>query len=434
MSTPLLGLLLLGLTMFGLPAGAAPTQNLQVTPFKVNLSDRVPHMLDLIRNTQLPSSEFVAARSSTSDSTNDTLSTGISLQTLKSLKQKWTTGFNWDKEQASINKLHHFTVKIEGIDVHFVHEVSGNPDAIPIILLHGWPGTFLELVPLIDLLAPKSQPKGKTTNTTFNVVIPSLPGFGFSSSPPTKVWEARDTARVFNKLMTQALGYERYAVHGTDWGSDVGYSMYDQFNTTVRALHLNFLPFAPPTPADIAARNITLSAGESVTEQRDTDWETSGNAYFSEHFLLTNAQQPNTIGLALYDNPVGQLAWIGEKFIVWSDPRRGTGPSLLTNHEILREVSIYYLTRSFLSSGYIYAQNADGFKSTDYSNAKARTDAPLLYTTFKYNIAFWPKEYIAAVGNLVSYKFQDFGGHFPGLDNPAGLADDLRDIGKYWSY
>ncbi|TGJ85206.1 hypothetical protein E0Z10_g3538 [Xylaria hypoxylon] len=378
-------------------------------------------MLDLIQNTQLPSSEFVAAR----ESTNDTLSTGISLQTLKDLQKEWITGFEWDEEQAAINKFHHFTVNIEGIDVHFVHAVSGNPDAIPIILLHGWPGSFLEMTPLIDLLAPK----GKTTNTTFDLVIPSVPGFGFSSSPPTKDWTTQDSGRVFNKLMTQALGYKRYAVHGTDWGSGIGYSMYDQFNTTVRATHLTFLPFGPPTPADIAARNVTLSPGEVIAEQRNADWESGGNGYFLEH-----ATKPNTIGFALYDNPVGQLAWIGEKYIIWSDPRQGTGPSILTHKEILREVSLYYLTRSFVSSVYIYAQNRAGFTQTDYSDVKARTDAPLLYTTFKYNVGFWPKDFVAAVGNLVSYKFRDFGGHFAGLDNPVGLADDIRDIGKYWVY
>ncbi|KAI1146801.1 Alpha/Beta hydrolase protein [Nemania diffusa] len=425
MSTPLLSLLLSGFTLFGVPANAAPTQKFQVKSFEIDLSERVPHMLDSVRNTQLPSSEYVAAL----ESTNGTLSTGISLQTLTDLKEQWIANFNWDEEQASINTLHHFTVNIEGIDVHFVHEVSGRPDAIPIILLHGWPGTFLELTPLIDLLAPKSQQAGKIANTTFDVVIPSLPGFGFSSSPPSKVWDAHDSARVFNTLMTQVLGYERYAVHGTDWGSDIGYSMYDEFNTTARALHLNFLPFAPPTPADIAASNITLLAGELVSEQRNVDWEAAGTGYFIEQ-----STKPNTIGLALYDNPVGQLAWIGEKFIIWSDPRQGTGPSILTHHEILREVSIYYLTRSFVSSVYIYAQNPGGFRQTDYSNVKARTDAPLLYTTFKYNIGFWPKEYVAAVGNLVAYKFREFGGHFPGLDNPAGLADDIRDIGKYWTY
>ncbi|KAI1118290.1 alpha/beta-hydrolase [Nemania sp. NC0429] len=424
MSTSLSSLLVSGMALFGVPAGAA-IQNLQVKPFEIDLSQGVPHMLDLIRNTRLPSSDYVAA----TESTNDTVSTGMPLHTLKDLRNKWVSDFNWDKEQASINKLSHFTVKIEGIDVHFVHEVSGSPSAIPIILLHGWPGTFLEMVPLIDLLVPKSQPKGKSANVTFDVVIPSLPGFGFSSDPPTKGWQVKDTARVFNKLMTQALGYQHYAVHGSDWGSAVAYSQYEQFNTTVRAAHLNFLPFNPPTEEDIAAKNVTLSPREEDAARRGTEWQTGGNGYF-----LEQTTKPNDIGLALYDSPVGQLVWIGQKFIIWSDPRQGTGPSLLTHDEILREVSLYYLTKSFVSSVYIYAQNPNGFRGGDYSNVKAPTDAPLLWSTFRYNIAFWPKEYVAAVGNLVSYKFHDFGGHFPGLDNPPALADDIRDIGKYWAH
>ncbi|KAJ8129684.1 hypothetical protein O1611_g3946 [Lasiodiplodia mahajangana] len=394
MATSLFILLLPGLALFGPPAHAAPTQEFQVKPLEINLSDRVPHMLDLIKNTRLPSNELAAAV----ESVNETISTGISIQTLKSLKEEWITSFDWDEEQASINKLHHYTVNIEGIDVHFVHEVSRNPNAIPIILLHGWPGSFLEFTRLIDLLVPKN---GTASTTTFDVVIPSLPGFGFSSPTPRKDWDGHDTARVFNTLMTQALGYPRYAVHGTDWGSTVGYSMYDQFNTTVRALHLNFLPFLPPSPADIAARNITVSPGEAVTERRSADWASAGNGYFIEQ-----TTKPNDIGLALYDNPIG------------SDPRQGTGPSLLTHNEILLGVSLYYLTDS----------------QSYYPDAKAQNDAPLLYTNFKYNIGFWPKEYVAAVGNLVSYKFRDFGGHFPGLDNPTGLAYDIKDIGKYWVY
>jgi pimeloyl-ACP methyl ester carboxylesterase len=161
--------------------------------------------------------------------------------------------------------------------VHFVQEISKNSDAIPIILLHGWPGSFLEMVPLIDLL---TQPQPHA-NTTFDIIIPSLPGFGFSSAPP-KGWNNQDTARIFNTLMTQVLGYDRYAVHGTDWGSEVGFNMYAGFNATARALHLNFLPFATPTAEDLAARNISLSAGEKVTAQRSADWTSSGMGYFLE--------------------------------------------------------------------------------------------------------------------------------------------------------
>ncbi|KAI8622896.1 alpha/beta-hydrolase [Xylariaceae sp. FL1651] len=414
----ILSVLYSGFTLSGFVAEAIPTRRFQVESFKIQLSDRVPHMLDLIQRTQLPASEVPAAH----DNLNISLSTGLSLQTLEDLKEEWVAGFDWDKEQVSLNQLNHFIVNIEGLDIHFVHVVSGNPNAIPIILLHGWPGSFLEMLPLVDLLAPTNQSSLKSQDTVFDVVIPSLPGYGFST-PPAAVWDISDTARVFNTLMTQVLGYKRYAVHGTDWGSGVGYSMYDQFNSTVRATHLNFLPFIPD-PGQIAALNISLSPGELFAQKRSSDWTAAGMGYFAEQ-----ATKPNTIGLSLYDSPIGQLSWIAEKFIAWSDPRQGTGPSVLTHHEILRHVSFYYLTRSFVSSVYTYAQNPNAFKPT--AN-KARTDAPLLFTNFQYNVGFWPKEFVEEVGNLVSYKFRDFGGHFAGLDNPPALADDLRDIGKYW--
>ncbi|KAJ6507190.1 Alpha/Beta hydrolase protein [Mycena vitilis] len=196
--------------------------------------------------------------------------------------------------------------------------------------------------------------------------------------------------------MSEVLGYSAFAVHGTDWGSGVAYSMYASFNTTVRAGHFAFLPFFPPTAQEIAADNITLSDIQKVSQHRNAEWSSTGNAYF-----LEQQTKPNDIGLALYDSPVGQLAWIGAKFKEWSDPRAGTPPSVLNNTAILTSVSLYYLTDSFLSSVWIYGQNPNGFKAV---YEKAPTDAPLLFSQYEYNVGFWPQEYVAKVGNLVSYQ------------------------------
>lgn len=177
-------------------------------------------------------------------------------------------------------RFNHFKATIEGLEIHFIHETSDAPDAIPLILLHGWPGTFMEFGSVIDDLK-----KGATTATgkpvSFNVIVPSLPGFAFSSVPPAN-WTAQDTGRVFNTLMTKVLGYERYAVHGTDWGVSVAYSMYDGFNTSVRAAHFNFLPFLPLQPDQLAAQNISLSPLEEFEEQRFLEWNTAGIGYFIE--------------------------------------------------------------------------------------------------------------------------------------------------------
>jgi pimeloyl-ACP methyl ester carboxylesterase len=233
------------------------------------------------------------------------------------------------------------------------------------------------------------------TTVSFDIIIPSLPGFAFSEAPPAN-WTVDNTARVMNSLMVDILGYDKYAVHGTDWGSAVAYSLYDRFSAHVKASHFVFLPFYPKDPAGLAELNITLNDLETFEESRFTTWTTTGQGYFNE--LST---EPNTIGLALFDNPVGQLAFIGQKILIWSDPRQGTPPSTITHNEILRTVSLYYLTQTIISSGFIYAQNPTGFKA---NYTRAQNDAPLLYSAFKYNVGFWPPALVAEVGNLVSYK------------------------------
>ncbi|KAF7370216.1 putative epoxide hydrolase [Mycena sanguinolenta] len=225
--------------------------------------------------------------------------------------------------------------------------------------------------------------------------------------------------------MTEVLGYSTYALHVLTLltqGSAVAYSLYSSFNTTARAAHFVFIPFYPPIAEEIAENNITLSALQEVAEQRVAAYENDGEGY-----AIEQGTKPNDIGLALYDSPVGQLAWIGGKIKLWSDPRAGTPPSVLNNTAILTCVSLYYLTDSFLPSVWMYAGN-----SLKGVYTKAPTDAPLLFTQYEYNVGFWPQEYVAQVGNLVSYTVHDFGGHFPGLDNPPALIEDLREMAQYF--
>ncbi len=174
----------------------------------------------------------------------------------------------------------HFTTVIEGLTIHFIHQKSGDPNAIPLLLNHGWPGSFLEFLPIIDPLTQKTN-SSATKSVSFDVVIPSLPGFAFSSAPPAN-WTVDDTARVFNTLMTDVLGYQTFAVHGTDFGVGPAYSLYDNFNTSARAAHFTFLPFFPLTPDELAAKNITLTGLEQAEEHNFVTWTTVGNAYFLE--------------------------------------------------------------------------------------------------------------------------------------------------------
>ncbi|EHK22967.1 uncharacterized protein TRIVIDRAFT_150190 [Trichoderma virens Gv29-8] len=237
-------------------------------------------MLELIKNTQLPASPEYPGLSPDA---------GIPLSTLKSLRTEWLTQFSWQKEQAAINKYPQFTAEIEGLTVHFIHQKSNKPDAIPLILFHGWPGSFLEFIPLIgDLTKNGKTSTGKSVS--FDVVIPNLPGFGPSSAPPAN-WSTEDTARIFNTLMTDVLGYKTFAAHGTDWGCSVAYHLYSSYNSTVRATQLVFLPFFPFTPDQLAAEGIELDALEKFEEGGFMEWYTNGQAYFQLESTKVSASE-----------------------------------------------------------------------------------------------------------------------------------------------
>ncbi|KAK5685712.1 hypothetical protein LTR17_026996 [Elasticomyces elasticus] len=219
--------------------------------------------------------------------------------------------------------------------------------------------------------------------------------------------------------MTKVLGYKTFAVFGTDWGCGPSFGLYRDYTASTRAAHFAFIPFLPSTSEELESDNITLNSLEEFEEATSEAWLTTGNAYFAEH---------STKALVFPDMGSSFLSDANDH--IDSDPRAGTGPSLLTHDAILRSVSLYYLTESFVSSIFLYYQNLlDGLHPT---YVKAKTDAPMLLSAFKYNIAFWHKEKVATVGNLVQYRNHDFGGHFPGVDNPPALLEDLREIGNFW--
>ncbi|KAK7064781.1 putative epoxide hydrolase [Favolaschia claudopus] len=384
----------------------------EIHPFRIDLSSRISRLELLVKNTELPSNPLYPGAG---------LEFGLQLDFLRDLQAHWINDFDWAKQEAKLNQVSHYKTTIGDQTIHFVHEKSQDENAIPLLLLHGWPGSFHEFLPVIKPLTERHiNLEGRPVS--FNVVVPSLPGFLFSSAPPQD-WKDLDSAKLFNTLMTDVLGYSKYAIHGTDWGSNVAYHLYESFTSNVRAAHFTFLPFIPPLPQHIADNNIPLSEHQQVTLQRTVGWLSTDQGYFQAQTF-----KPNDIGLALHDNPIGQLAWIGTQYHRSSDPRAGTGPSVLTKDAILTAVSLYYLTGSFHSSVWQYARNVNPFR--DYT--KTPSDAPLLWSSFKYEIVLWPESHVAKVGNLVSYKEHDFGGHFAGLDNPVALIEDLRDIGRFF--
>ncbi|KAI1842527.1 hypothetical protein JX265_012661 [Neoarthrinium moseri] len=239
-----------------------------VDNFTIDLTHGLGHMIELVDQTQLPVHEEYPRLAE---------SLGISLNALKSLQRAWTKSFDWSVEQAALNRYHQYTATVEDITVYLIHQKSGDPNAIPLILNRGWPGSFLEFIPLIDPLTTVSHTSSGDT-VSFDVVVPSLPGYVFSSVPPVN-WTLDDTARILNTLMTDVLGYKVFATHGTDWGSVVAYSMYDNFNMTVGAAQLCAIPFRPLSDDEIAARNIKLDPDAQFQQDRLLQLETTRSGY-----------------------------------------------------------------------------------------------------------------------------------------------------------
>ncbi|QRV92993.1 epoxide hydrolase [Ceratobasidium sp. AG-Ba] len=357
-----------------------------VKPFKVDLSSKVPHMRDLIQRTKLPTYSVLGDAGA-----------GIPLDWLRARQKDWLSSFDWTKEQAAMNKFNHSTVDIGNITVHFIHQRSSDPKAIPLLLTHGWPGSFYEFH---NVIVPLSNP-GKDSNISFHVVVPSMPGYGFSSPAPIG-WNLNKTGDLFDTLLTKVLGYKTYTACGGDWGSGVTWGLQNNHGDTVQAVLFNgLLPQLAPAYAEIAADPQFANDIGSLTDEqkrrldRNLVFVNNGNGYFVEQ-----STRPATIGLALYDNPIGQLAWIGEKFLEWSDPQFGVPPSTITNNTILTEVSLYYLTGTFETSVNTYFQNPNGFNPT---MLHAANDVPMGYAAYYYDLQYYPKFYVSKIGNLVYY-------------------------------
>ncbi|EJD48565.1 alpha/beta-hydrolase [Auricularia subglabra TFB-10046 SS5] len=378
-----------------LASSALAANQYAVKPFKIDLAAEIPRL----------KAQLAAMRLSARNP-------------LSTLRMAWLT-FNWAAEQKRLNSYRQYTTVINATTIHFVHKKSGKDGAIPIIITHGWPGSFNEYLPVVRGLLKSAEATlstGAKNNVSFDVVIPLIPGYVFSSVPPTL--EGRllsSTAALWNMLMVDVLGYTRgYAVAGPDWGGWIAWQEYTLFPDTVRAAYINFFPWASVDSAQVAEENQTLSDFELFGVKCSEEWTTTGTAYYMEHMT-----KPNTIGLALQDYALGQLAWMGEKFYAWSDPQ-----GQFTPKDVLTGVSLYFLTRTFLPSIFEYAHNPADYQPPK----KANTTWPLGYGHFKWDTGHWPRYYIAQFANLTFYREHERGGHFPGMENSEAYVQDVRDF------
>lgn len=322
--------------------------------------------------------------------------------------------FNRRKEEERINSLPNFKTKITDddggvFDVHFAALFSTKPDAVPIAFFHGWPGSFLEFIPLMELLRKKYTPE----TLPYHIIVPSLPGYALSSDPPLdRDWKIADTSRIMHKLLLSlGFGTSGYLVQGGDIGSFVSRELAATY-PECKGMHLNFM-YMKDIKSHSDPNQDDLTAQEKTGVTRLDEFIALNSAYAFEH-----GTKPSTIGLVLASSPLAQLAWIGEKFLAWSDP--STTPPLNT---ILADITLYWLTGCYPTSIYTYRES----KEIKY------VDKPVGYSYFPYELAPVPRAWAAKTGRLVFFKSHERGGHFAALETPEMLWQDVEAfVGVAW--
>ncbi|MBF9129400.1 epoxide hydrolase [Plantactinospora sp. S1510] len=336
---------------------------------------------------------------------------GVPLAYLKELVEYWHTGYDWRRLEARLNEIPQFTTVLDGTNVHFLHVRSPEPDALPLIVTHGWPGSMVEF---LDVLGPLTDPRrhGGDPADAFHLVVPSIPGFGLSGPLPEAGWDLTRVARAWAELM-HLLGYRRYGAQGGDWGHAISRELGIIDAEHVVGVHLNTLLTLPSgDPAEAAT---LIDADRARLDQLfRAEPEMSG-------YAKLQGTRPQTLAYALTDSPVGQLAWIVEKFKEWTDstdaPEDGVPRDLL-----LTNVMLYWLTRTAGSSANIYYETSHPTAVTP----PRRLTVPTGVAVFGHDVALPVRRLAERDNNIVHWSEFDRGGHFAALEEPDLFVADLR--------
>jgi pimeloyl-ACP methyl ester carboxylesterase len=383
------------------------TEGTTIRPFQINVPEE--ELIDLrqrIAATRWPDRETVTDRSQ-----------GAQLAKLQELVRYWGTGYDWRKVEAKLNALPQFVTNIDGLDLHFIHVRSRHPNALPLIITHGWPGSIMEPLKVIGPLTDPTS-YGGSAEDAFDVVIPSMPGYGFSARPEATGWDRERIARAWAVLMKR-LGYERYVAQGGDWGAVISDVMARQAPAGLLGIHVSMPETVPP---DIA-RALTdggpppagLSTDEKTAYEQLDAFSKRGSGY-----SVMMATRPQTLGYSLADSPAGLAAWFYDKFADWTYTN-GEPERELTRDEMLDDITLYWLTNTGTSAARLYWENKPkGFDAVDIS-------IPAAVTVFPGEIYQAPRSWAEqSYHKLIYYHKVDKGGHFAAWEQPELFSEELR--------
>jgi pimeloyl-ACP methyl ester carboxylesterase len=332
---------------------------------------------------------------------------GVPSAYTRQLADYWRTEYDWRAQEAALNRYPQFTTEIDGQNIHFLHVRSPEPDALPLIITHGWPGSVAEFT---KILGPLTDPRahGGDPADAFHVVAPSLPGFGFSGPTRETGWSPRRAAHAWAELMRR-LGYDRYGAHGGDTGSVISPELGRLAPGNVIGVHVNgALGFPTFQPGEL----------DGLTEA-----EQARLAQYSDHdraaYAMVQSTRPQTVAFGLHDSPAGQLAWIVEKFKEWTDPAHALPEEAVDRDQLLTDVTIYWLTGTAASSARLYKEGA-----ADWGRPVEKSDVPTGVAVFPGDAGV--RRIAEREHNVIHWSEFDRGGHFAAMEAPDLLITDIR--------
>jgi len=376
-----------------------------IRPFVVQVPDAVLEDLQTrLRHTRYPDEIFGAE-----------WDYGTDLAYQRELITYWAEDFDWRAQERQINAFDHYKTMIDGLDIHFIHQRSPVESATPLLISHGWPGSFLEFMKVIG---PLTDPVayGGNAEDAFHVVVPSVPGFGFSDKPSERGYGPAQMGDIFAKLM-ERLGYQRYGAQGGDWGSAITRRLAAEHPNRVIGLHLNLISAEPPPGVDDPEAGVPAAELERMRERQ---------AFWAPERGYSDIQgtKPQTLGYALNDSPAGQAAWIIDKVHILCDCPRGHEQKF-TKDELLANITLYWVTQTATSASRIYFESRRQAGNGTGGNA-GYLEVPTGAALFPNEIALPPRKWAEARFNIVHWTEMPRGGHFAALEEPELYVEDVR--------
>jgi pimeloyl-ACP methyl ester carboxylesterase len=392
-----------------------PATDSSIRPFRVNISqDALMDLKRRVNATRWPDKETVGDQSQ-----------GAQLARLKPLVQYWGTGYDWRKAEAQLNALPQFTTNIDGLDIHFIHVKSKEKNAMPLLITHGWPGSVFEF---LGTIGPLTDPvaHGGTAADAFDVVIPSIPGYGFSGKPTAPGWGPEHVAQVWAELMKR-LGYTRYVAQGGDWGAVITTELARAAPPGLLGIHLNLVAAIPPEVGAALATGAPAPAG--LSDQERAAFENSRKYAMSgaaAYFVMLSAR-PQAMGYGLNDSPAGLAAFmlVHPGFAKWTygdDPTKTP-----TKDQVLDDFTLYWLTNTSTSAGRLYWENKGRSPTTSATWKTTELTVPVAVTNFGEDAYQPPESWVRrAYKNVIYFHEAPKGGHFAAWEQPELFASELR--------